>query len=193
MKNIAIFASGSGTNAENIIRYFADNPFVRVAVILSNKPDAGVHERAGNLGIPSYTYSNSEFKEGKSVLCKLSDYHVDMIVLAGFLTMVPPIIIHAYPDKIINIHPALLPKFGGKGMYGHHVHEAVVSARETQTGITIHYVNECYDEGAVIFQATCPVLSVDTAEDIAKKVHELEYTYYPQIIERVLTLKLENE
>ena len=187
MKNIAIFASGSGTNAENIIKYFADKESVCVAIVLSNKIDAGVHKRAGNCGIPSFTFSNVEFREGTVILHKLSEFNVDFIVLAGFLSLVSPVIINAYIKKIINIHPALLPKFGGKGMYGHHVHEAVVAAKETKTGITIHHIDEKYDEGEIIFQAEFPVLSTDTIEDVEKKIHELEYKHYPQIIEKLLT------
>ncbi len=187
MKNIAILASGSGTNAENIIRYFAKSNFIRVAVVLSNKRDAGVHERAKNQGIPSFTFSNAEFKEGKIVLDKLAEFHIDLIVLAGFLSMISPVVVDACQGNIINIHPALLPKFGGKGMYGHYVHEAVIAAKEKKTGITIHFVNECYDEGAVIFQATCPVLPEDTVKDVEEKVHKLEYEYYPQIIEKLLS------
>ena len=186
MKNIAIIASGSGTNAENIIRYFAESTFVRIAIVLSNKLDAGVHERAKNFGIPSLTFPNSEFKEGTVVLKKLKDYDIDVVVLAGFLAMVSPTIINMYNNKIINIHPSLLPKFGGKGMYGHYVHEAVCAAKETKTGITIHYINERYDEGTVIFQAECPVSPTDTPKDVATKVHELEYKYYPYIIEKLL-------
>jgi len=187
MQKIAILGSGSGTNAENIIRYFATNEKIRIVVVLSNKTDAGIHARARNLGVPSFAFSYSEFKEGVTVLDKLASYHVDFIVLAGFLPLVSPVIIDAFPDSIINIHPALLPKFGGKGMYGHHVHEAVVAAKETQTGISIHYVNERYDEGAVIFQAACPVLPEDTADEVEKKVHALEYEYFPKIIDRLLS------
>ena len=187
MKNIAIFASGSGTNAENIIRYFSDSSSVRIKVVLSNKSDAGVHERVKNQSIPSFAFTNAEFKEGIVVLKKMEEFNVDFIVLAGFMVMVSPVIIKMYYNSIINIHPALLPKYGGKGMYGHYVHEAVMAARETRTGITIHYVNEHYDEGAVIFQAECPVLPSDTVEDIEKKVHELEYKHYPHVIKELLT------
>ena len=187
MRNIAIFGSGSGTNAENIINYFANGKTVRATVVLSNKQEAGIHERARKLGVPSFSFSYSEFKEGIPVLKKLADYAVDFIVLAGFLPLVSPVVVDAFRDRIINIHPALLPKFGGKGMYGAHVHEAVVAAGETKTGITIHYVNERYDEGTVIFQAACPVLPDDTANDVAAKVHELEYKYFPQVIERLLS------
>lgn len=186
MKNIAIFASGSGTNAENVVRYFKNSATVHVAVILSNKPDAGVHERAKSLGIPSFTFTNVAFREGTSVLQKLSGYDTHFIVLAGFLLKISADIINAYPGRIINIHPSLLPGYGGKGMYGDHVHQAVVAAKETQTGITIHYVNEHYDEGSVIFQKACPVFPSDTAADVAARVHELEYDCYPRIIEELL-------
>ena len=185
MKNIAILASGSGTNAENIIKYFIESESTRIVVVLSNKSDAGVHERAANLGVPSYFFPNAAFKEGTEVLKKLAEYNVNLIVLAGFLSMISPVIINTYNNKIINIHPSLLPKFGGKGMYGHHVHEAVLAAKETKTGITIHYIDEHYDEGVTIFQAECPVLPSDTVEDIEKKIHELEYKYYPQVIEKL--------
>jgi len=187
MKNIAIFASGSGTNAENIIRYFAKNESIKVVVVLSNKSDAGVHERAKNLDIPSFTFSGAEFKEGTNILCKLTEYNTDFIVLAGFLPLVSSPIINMYENRIINIHPALLPKFGGKGMYGHYVHEAVIVAKEIETGITIHYVNEHYDEGAIIFQASFPILPADTVGDVEKKVHELEYKHFPQVIEMLLS------
>ena len=183
MKNIAILASGSGSNAEKIIQYFAESRYVNVAVVLSNKIDAGVHERAENFGVPSFTFSGADFKESTAILQKLSDYKIDFIVLAGFLSLISPALIDVFGNKIVNIHPALLPKFGGKGMYGRHVHEAVLAAKEPETGITIHYVDECYDEGAIIFQAKCTVLPADTVEDIEKKIHELEYKYYPKVIE----------
>ena len=189
MRNIAIFGSGSGTNAENIIRYFAKSGENRVVIVLSNKKEAGIHERASRLGVPSLTFSFAEFKEGVLILDKLAEYHVDFIVLAGFLPLVSAVIIEAYRDRMINIHPALLPKFGGKGMYGAHVHEAVVAAKETQSGITVHYVNERYDEGTVIFQAVCPVLPDDTADDVATKVHALEYEHFPRVIENLLLFK----
>ena len=185
MKNIALFASGSGTNVENIIRYFQDDKRIHFPFIISNKPDAYVHERAKKLDIPSFYYKKESFENGE-VLSFLLENKIDFIVLAGFLLKVPLNIIRAYPDKIINIHPALLPKFGGKGMYGSHVHEAVVAGRETETGITIHYVNENYDEGRIIFQAKCKVLPTDTPEDVAARVHELEYRYFPEIIGTVV-------
>ena len=187
MKNIAIFGSGSGTNAENIIQCFAKSEVIRIAVVLSNRKEAGIHVRAARLGVPSFSFSLTQFREGVLILNKLAEFKVDFIVLAGFLPLVSPVIIDAFPNSIINIHPALLPKFGGKGMYGAHVHEAVVAAGETQTGITVHYVNERYDEGAVIFQAVCPVLPSDTADEVATRVHALEYQFFPQVIEQIVT------
>ena len=188
-KNIAIFASGSGSNAENIIRYFQENDLIRVALVLSNRSDAYVLERAHRLQVPSEVFLKEDWVSGEQILALLHEYHIDFIVLAGFLVRVPERLLHAYPDKIINIHPALLPKFGGKGMYGDRVHEAVVAAGEKESGITIHYINEHYDEGNTIFQATCPVLSTDSPDDVAKKVHALEYEHFPQIIEQVLNNK----
>lgn len=186
MKNIAIFASGSGTNAENIARYFSNSETIKVAVVLSNNKNAGVHARMEKLNIPSVSFTCEEFIEGTAVLAKLAEYDTVLIVLAGFMNKISDTLLKAYPNKIINIHPALLPKHGGKGMYGMHVHEAVVAAGEKESGITIHYINENYDEGAVIFQATCPVLSTDTPEEVANKVHTLEYAHYPHVIEEVL-------
>jgi len=184
MRRIAIFASGAGSNAENIIRYFSGSPESVFPVIISNRPDAGVHERAEKLGIPSYSFKKSEFDTG-DVLKFLQDNAIDFIVLAGFLLKIPDNLLKAYPNKIINIHPALLPKFGGKGMYGSHVHEALVAAGEKESGITIHYVNENYDEGQIIFQARCPVLPTDSPDDVATKVHALEYEHFPRIIKEV--------
>ena len=169
MKNIAIFASGSGTNAENITRYFANSENVNVAVVLSNNRNVGVHGRVNKLGVPSFVFSRDEFAAGTGFMNKISD-----------------VILQAFPGKIVNIHPALLPKYGGKGMYGMHVHEAVVKAGERESGITIHYINEHYDEGAIIFQASCPVLPSDTPDEVAAKVHALEYAHYPHVIESLL-------
>jgi phosphoribosylglycinamide formyltransferase-1 len=185
-KNVAIFASGSGSNAENIIRYFHSDSDVSFPLILSNKTGAYVHQRAKALGVPSVTFTKQELENGNLILSLLNDNKIDLIVLAGFLLKIPMYLITAYPNKIINIHPALLPKYGGKGMYGHYVHEAVVAAGEKESGITIHYVNEHYDEGNVIFQAKCELFPTDTAEDVAKKVHQLEYEYYPQVIRQLL-------
>ncbi|WP_455622187.1 phosphoribosylglycinamide formyltransferase [Parabacteroides sp.] len=186
MRNIAIFASGSGTNAENITRYFANSENVKVALVLSNNRNVGVHGRVNKLGVPSFVFSRDEFTEGTPILEKLAEYEVCFIVLAGFMNKISDVILQAFPGKIVNIHPALLPKYGGKGMYGMHVHEAVVKAGERESGITIHYINERYDEGAIIYQASCPVLPSDTPEDVATKVHALEYAHYPRVIESLL-------
>ncbi|MCL1938771.1 MAG: phosphoribosylglycinamide formyltransferase [Candidatus Azobacteroides sp.] len=189
MQRVAILASGSGSNAENIIRYFENRQLCVFSFILSNKTDAYVHERARKLDIPSFTISKQGFERGEA-LQLLKAYGIDFIVLAGFLLKIPENILKEYPNKIINIHPALLPKYGGKGMYGTHVHEAVTANKETESGITIHYVNENYDEGAIIFQAKCEVLPTDSAEDVAKKVHALEYAYFPRVIESLLLNRL---
>jgi len=182
---IALFASGSGSNAENIVHYFSHNPYFSFPLIVSNKPDAFIHDRAKKLEIPSFTFSRDDFSNGDKILSILKLYNIDCIVLAGFLLKIPQTLILAYPDKIINIHPALLPKHGGKGMYGMKVHEAVAEANDTESGITVHYVNNSYDEGNVIFQATCPVLPTDTPEMIADKVHALEYEHFPKVIEDI--------
>ena len=186
-KNIAIFASGNGTNAENIIRYFQNSESVNVKLVLADRETAFVLERARRLNVPFACLGKAAWADGTAVLSLLEDEGVDFNVLAGFLARVPDCILHAYPNKIINIHPSLLPKFGGKGMYGGHVHEAVVAAGETETGITIHYLNEHFDEGEIIVQYKCPVLPQDTAEDVAKKVHALEYEYYPKVIGGLLS------
>ena len=185
-KNIAIFASGSGSNTENIIRYFRENEAIQVSLVLSNRSDAYVLERAHRLGVPCNVFPKEDWVAGDEILAVLQEYHIDFVVLAGFLVRVPDLLLHAYPNKIINIPPALLPKFGGKGMYGNRVHEAVVAAGEKKSGITIHYINERYDEGNIVFQAVCPVLPTDSPEDVAKKVHALEYEHFPRVIERVL-------
>ncbi|MBD8389581.1 phosphoribosylglycinamide formyltransferase [Dysgonomonas sp. BGC7] len=192
MKKIAIFASGSGTNAENIAQYFSESHDISVSLIISNKKEAYVHQRAKNLSIKSATFSKDEFDNTNKVLECLKQNNIDFIVLAGFLLKIPQNLISAYPDKIINIHPALLPKYGGKGMYGDNVHKAVVENKEAESGITIHYVNENYDEGAIIFQAKCTVDSADSYEDVAKKVHTLEYMHFPVIIENILADKAQS-
>jgi phosphoribosylglycinamide formyltransferase 1 len=183
--NIALFASGSGSNAENIVNYFKNKPVFEFPLIISNRNDAFVHERAKKIGIPSLTFSKRDFEIANPIIETLNTYQIDCIVLAGFLLKVPEAIINAYPYKIINIHPALLPKFGGKGMYGYHVHEAVVANKETETGITIHYVNSEYDQGSIIFQAKCTVNPNDTPDDVAAKVHKLEYIHFPEKIEQL--------
>ena len=188
MKRIAIFASGSGSNAENIHNRI-DNSKVEIIGFLSNNKKAKVLERAKRLQINSAIFSKTEFLD-KSFLEHPLLKEVDLIVLAGFLWKVPKYLITTFPNKIVNIHPALLPKYGGKGMYGMNVHNAVIENKEIETGITIHYVNENYDEGAVIFQATIPVIETDTPEDVVAKIHELEFEHFPKIIEKVL---FENE
>ncbi|MBK5195909.1 MAG: phosphoribosylglycinamide formyltransferase [Proteiniphilum sp.] len=182
MIHIAIFASGSGSNAENIADYFRESDDIKVSLIISNKRDAYVHVRAEKLSIPSYTFSKAEFEKGTPLLKVLREYNIGFIVLAGFLLKVSQPLLNVYAGRIINIHPALLPKYGGKGMYGDTVHRAVVDAGETESGITIHYVNEHYDEGSIIFQATCEVQAVDTPGDVARKVHALEYAHFPRVI-----------
>ncbi len=178
--NLAIFASGSGTNAENIGNYFSSHEEIEVKEILSNKKEAGVHLRAEKLGIPSSTFSREAFRQD-SFLERLEG--VDYIILAGFLWLIPTYLVEAFPSKIINIHPALLPKYGGKGMYGHHVHEAVIQSEERESGITIHLVNEKYDEGEVLFQAKCTIDTDDTPDSLATKIHALEYEHFPRVIE----------
>ena len=182
MKKIAIFASGSGSNAENIIQYFAQKPQFCVKSVFCNVPDAYVLERAKKYRIPSFVFNREEFRNPDKVFRQLQEQEIDFIVLAGFLWLMPSFITAAWPNKIVNIHPALLPAYGGKGMYGHHVHQAVIASHEKESGITIHYVNDHYDQGAIIFQAKCPVLPTDTPDDLAARVHELEYRYFPQII-----------
>jgi phosphoribosylglycinamide formyltransferase-1 len=186
MIKIVIFASGSGTNAENIIRHFKATKTASVAAVFTNKADAQVIQRAEKYQVPSQVFSKNDLETGK-VLQKINAIQPDLIVLAGFLLKFPETIVAAYPDKIINIHPALLPKYGGKGMYGMHVHRAVVENKEPKTGITIHYVNENYDEGNVIFQKEVTVLISDTPEVVAAKIHELEQDHFPVVIEKLIT------
>ncbi|GHT17813.1 phosphoribosylglycinamide formyltransferase [Bacteroidia bacterium] len=181
---IAIFASGSGSNAENIITYFAENQQFEFPLIVSNKENAYVHERARKLGVRSITLEFAAYLDWEVLHDILLFERIDYVILAGFLLKVPQIILQLFPRKIINIHPALLPKFGGKGMYGDRVHRAVRAANEKESGITIHYVTENYDEGDIIFQAKCTVLPTDTPEEIAQKVHALEYKWFPEIIEK---------
>ena len=185
MKKIAILASGSGSNAEKILEYLKGSTKAHVTVIASNKKDAFVLERAKKFHVPTFTFTRSELEAGL-LTEKLLSLDIDLVVLAGFLLKIPKDFTRAFPEKIVNIHPALLPKYGGKGMYGMHVHEAVKAAGEKETGITIHLVNENYDEGKVIFQAGVRVLETDSAEDIANKVHELEHKYFPNVIESLL-------
>ncbi len=185
MKRIVIFASGSGTNAENIIKYFQKNNIANVVRVLSNKKDAKVLDRSNNLDVSCMYFTRNDFYDSDKVLNLLVE-EADFIVLAGFLWRVPENIIKLFSKKIVNIHPALLPKYGGKGMYGMHIHNTVVANKEKETGITIHYVNENYDEGAVILQKKVGVDESDTPESIAKKIHQLEYKYFPKVIEEIL-------
>ena len=187
MNKIAIFASGSGTNAENIIKSSKENKKFEISAIFSNNKNAYVIQRAINHNINHYIFSRPEFYKTQKVLSILKEAKVDFIVLAGFLWLIPEYLIDAYPNKIINIHPALLPKYGGKGMYGMSVHKSIVENKEKESGITIHYVNKEYDEGNIIFQAKCSISENDTPEDVAKKVHELEYAHFPVVIERLLS------
>lgn len=186
MNKIAIFASGSGTNAENIALHFRNHPSVVVDSIYCNKPDAFVLQRAERLGIPAFLFQRESFYQSSDLLETLQQRKIDYLILAGFLWLIPAYLIQAYPQRIINIHPALLPKYGGKGMYGMHVHEAVKNSGDKETGISIHFVNEHYDEGNIIFQARCNISSTDSPAAIAEKVHQLEYTYFPQTIEKVI-------
>ena len=187
---IALFASGSGSNAENIINFFSKSTDLTFPTIISNKSDAFVHERAKKMGIHSYTFSREEFSTGENILALLKQQNIDCIVLAGFLLRIPQALIDAFPQRIINIHPALLPKYGGKGMYGMNVHHAVVENKEKETGITIHFVNENYDEGNVIFQKEVALSATDSPENVAEKIHELEQRYFPEVIEKLITHNL---
>ena len=187
MKNIVLFASGNGSNAEEIIKFFKNSEYGKVVGIFSNKPDAKVLDRAKNHDIPSVVFNKAELNEG-FVLEQLRQFQPDLIVLAGFLLKFPESILKEYP-KVINIHPALLPKYGGKGMYGMNVHQAVLDNKEKETGITIHYVNEHYDEGEFIFQKAVTIADCNTPEEIAQKVHELEHQYFPTVIFEVLNSK----
>lgn len=186
MKNIVIFASGSGSNAENIIRFFKKSTIASVIKVFSNNPSAGVLQRAESCGISSIVFNRSDFVSGGLVQNILDELSPDLIVLAGFLWKFPEFLIQAFPKKIINIHPSLLPKYGGKGMYGKRVHEAVVNNKETKSGISIHFVNENYDDGALIYQKSCTVDKADTALRLAQKIHELEMAHFPTVVEKLL-------
>ena len=185
MKRLAILASGSGSNAEKIMEHFQTSTKAVVALVASNKVDAYVLERAKKFQVPTFTFTRKEMDAG-ILLEKLQDENIDYVILAGFLLKIPVELTRAFPDRMVNIHPALLPKYGGKGMYGHFVHEAVKAAGEKETGITIHLVNENYDEGKIIFQAHTALDELDTPDSIAAKVHELEHKYFPKVIEGLL-------
>lgn len=184
--NIAVFASGSGSNFENLARYFSDNERGRVVLLVCNKPDAPVLERARQLGIDSAVVTKAELQEPERVMPLLRRYGVGFVVLAGFLPLIPDYMIEAFPQRMVNIHPSLLPKYGGKGMWGHHVHEAVKAAGETETGMTVHWVTPVCDGGDIIVQYRVALSAEDSADDIAAKEHQLEMTYFPQVIERIL-------
>jgi len=185
LKNIAILASGSGSNAEKIINHFQGSTKARISLIASNKKAAYVLERAKKHGVPTHTFTKAELESGKLTEI-LINQHIDFVVLAGFLLQIPKGLIKAFPNQIVNIHPALLPKYEGKGMYGDNVHKAVKAAEEKETGITIHLVNENYDEGKIIFQTAVKIDKIDTPDQIAEKVHILEHKYYPKIIESLI-------
>ncbi|MCF8317131.1 MAG: phosphoribosylglycinamide formyltransferase [Haliscomenobacter sp.] len=187
LKNIAILASGAGSNAQKILEHFSDRMDIAVRLIVSNKQEAGVLNIAKVASIDTFVVTRDSFYSSTDLLIELNKRNIDFIVLAGFLWLIPPYLIQHYPDRIINIHPALLPKYGGKGMYGHFVHEAVHLAKDNHSGITIHYVNEKYDEGSIVFQEKCEILPSDQPEDIAKKVQVLEHLYYPTVIDQLVS------
>jgi phosphoribosylglycinamide formyltransferase-1 len=192
MKRIAIFASGSGSNAEQIAHHFEDRTDVEVSLILTNNPTAGVIQRARKFHIPTVVFDKKLFYESDRMVELLLNQGIDLVVLAGFMMLIPANLTEAFANRMLNIHPALLPKYGGKGMYGHFVHEAVVEAGEKESGITIHFVNERYDEGQIVFQATCEVLSSDTPDDVARKVQQLEHAHFPSVVDQVVS-KLNDE
>lgn len=189
-KRIAIFASGSGSNCENLIRYFKDSEMVECALVVSNKSDAYVLERAQRLGVPTAVMPKVQLNDPEAMLPLLKKYDIDFIVLAGFLPLVPNFIIEAFPRRIVNLHPALLPKYGGKGMWGHHVHEAVKAAGETETGMTVHWVTPVCDGGDIIAQYKCEIAPSDSVDDIAEKEHQLEMRYFPEVVERIIREEL---
>jgi phosphoribosylglycinamide formyltransferase-1 len=186
MEKIAIFASGTGSNAQKMIEYFDSHPNIQVGLVVSNKPGAGVLEKARLAGVETLVVNRSSFYETTSLLSALKAQEISFIVLAGFLWLIPAYLVEAYPNKMVNIHPALLPKFGGKGMYGHHVHQAVKAAGEKESGISIHWVNEHYDEGDILFQARCKLSADDEPEDIARKVQQLEHKHFAPVVESIL-------
>ena len=187
MKRIVIFASGSGTNAENLIKFFHNRNNASVIHVFTNNPHAKVLDRCDKLKVNALIFNKKQFTETDEVLNSLKELNPDIIVLAGFLWKIPGDLLKEFPNKIINIHPSLLPKYGGKGMYGKHVHEAVVKNKDVKTGITVHYVNENYDEGAIIFQAICYVDALDNPDDVARKIHDLEMEHFPRVVDKLLS------
>ncbi|MBP3219713.1 MAG: phosphoribosylglycinamide formyltransferase [Prevotella sp.] len=187
MTNVAIFVSGSGTNCENIIRYFKDSEEVKISLVLSNKADAYALVRAKNLNVPTAIMNKNDFNDREKMMTLMKEYEIEFIVLAGFLLIVPDFLIEAYDRRMINIHPALLPKYGGKGMWGHHVHEAIKAAGETETGMTVHWVSDVCDGGEIIAQFSTPLSPDDTPDDIAHKEHLLEMEHFPRVIEEIIS------
>ena len=185
-KRIAVFASGFGTNAERIMSHFRAHEFGDISIVLSNKPDAMVLEVAARFNVSTHVFDRDTFYNSKEIRDLLQGLGISLIVLAGFLWLIPADLIRAFPERIINIHPALLPKYGGKGMYGKRVHEAVIASGDKESGISIHYVNEIYDEGRIILQEKCPVKPDDSPESLAERIHQLEYQYYTSVIEKLL-------
>ena len=186
MKKLVILASGSGTNAQRIIEYFKEKKTAEVEAVFSNRKEAFVLQRAKKFGVPAKHFSRADFYENNSLFEEIKALQPDLIILAGFLWLIPNNILKNWHDRILNIHPALLPNYGGKGMYGHHVHEAVIKNKEKESGITIHLVNERYDEGQRLFQARCPVLPDDTADSLAGRIHNLEHKHFPEVIDSYL-------
>lgn len=185
MVRMAILASGSGTNSQRLMEHFAASPVAEVALVGCDQPQARVLQRAWDMGVPSYLFNGKDLKEGR-VEQELRQARIDLIILAGFMRLIPAALVQAWPGRILNIHPSLLPRHGGKGMYGHHVHEAVLAAGDKESGITIHLVNERYDDGRVLFQAKCPVLPDDTPDSLAGRIHALEHAHYPRVVEEYL-------
>ena len=184
--HVAIFASGTGSNAKKIVEHFKHNPYINVSLIVSNRADAPVLEMAHENGIPTVIIDRTSFYQSEDILKIFNNFSINFVVLAGFLWLVPTYLVRAFEHRMVNIHPALLPKYGGKGMYGMRVHEAVKKAGDTETGITIHFVNEHYDDGDIVFQARCPISEADTPEDIAQNIHRLEHRHFPEVIEKLL-------
>ena len=182
---IAIFASGAGTNAHNICRYFSKNPLAEVALMLTHNPKSGLFDFSLDVGVPVLLLSQAQYRSGDYLLQVMQNYQVDLVVLAGYLKKIPPELVASFPQRIVNIHPSLLPEFGGKGMYGSHVHQAVIAAGKEYSGITIHYVNNIYDNGEIIFQASLEIGPHPTPDALQKAIHDLEYKYYPLILENV--------
>ncbi|MDD2564355.1 MAG: phosphoribosylglycinamide formyltransferase [Salinivirgaceae bacterium] len=185
-KNIAIFASGSGSNAEVIVKHFKQHSYIDVSCIFTNNKDAYVLQRANKLNIPAYIFVANDIKQNGRIAETLENERIDFIILAGYMKLIPEWMVYKYKNRIVNIHPALLPKYGGKGMYGSHVHEAVINAQESETGITIHIVNNEYDKGGILYQASCPILPNDNPKTLAERIHKLEHQHYPRVIENYI-------